>query len=278
MSETGVRQRITAASLMERRFEVTRAVIPCGGTGSRLRTLTNGAPKELLPVGPLAAVEHALKECAAALIRTAIVVVAPGKEEIAFRVLRHANTTGYPVEITIVEQPAPEGIADAVGRARDLAPAEPLAVVLPSALFKGDRPALAQVISTYRATLHSVAGIIEARAAIAATKQAVPVVGGTLNGEEFAIESIPEPGVVGQLPAGSVPYALGGRYVLAPDAYVALDAVLRGPRGAGELDLAPVFQRLLMRGQLKGKLIRGRYCDLSVPAGYADAQQAFAPG
>ncbi|MBI3790209.1 MAG: 2-C-methyl-D-erythritol 4-phosphate cytidylyltransferase [Gemmatimonadetes bacterium] len=277
MSETGIRQRITAASLLERRFEVTRALIPCAGTGSRLRTVTNGQPKELLEVGGLSAVEHVLRECAASLVQHAIVLVGPGKDAVAFKVLKLAGTPGYPKEITLLEQPSPLGLADALGRGRDIAPAEPLALALPSVLYRGDRPALAQVISSYRTSLHSVAGIVEARAVISATKQAASIVGGKLAGEEITIETIPDVGVVGQLPAGSVPYALGGRFVFAPDAWVALDAVLRAPT-VGERDIAPVLQRLLMRGQLKGKLIRGRYCDLTVPAGYADALQAFASG
>ncbi len=275
MSGTGIRQRITAASLLERRFEVTRAVIPCAGTGSRMRSITNGAPKELLDVGGSSPLEHVLRECAASAITRAMVVIAPGKESIAFKVLKLAGTPGFPAEIVVMEQPAAVGLADAIGRARDTAPEQPLAVVLPSVLYRGDRPALAQVITAYRASLHSVMGMVEARAAIAATKQAVPVIGGVLLGEEVKIDQIPDVGVVGQLPTGSAPFASGGRIVLAPDAYVALDAVLRAPASAGETDVTAVLQRLLMRGQLVGKMIRGRYCDLTVPAGYADAQAVF---
>ena len=276
MSETGIRQRLTAASLLERRFEVTRALIPCAGPGSRMRSVTNGAPKELLEVGGMSALEQVLRECAASLIQQALVLVAPGKEAIAFKVLRLAGTPGFPREITVLEQPVPLGLADAIGRGRDVAPAEPLAVVLPSALYRGDRPALAQVIAAYRTSLHSVVGMIEARAAISATKQAVPVVGGTLQGEEVSIETIPDPGVVGQLSAGSVPFTFGGRFVFSPDAYVALDAVLRAANPARETDVSAVLQRMLGRGQLIGKMIRGRYCDLTVPAGYEDAKAAFA--
>ena len=60
------------------------------------------------------------------------------------------------------------------------------------------------------------------------------------------------------------------------DAYVALDAVLRAANPARETDVSAVLQRMLGRGQLIGKMIRGRYCDLTVPAGYEDAKAAFA--
>lgn len=277
MSGTGIRQRLTASSLLERRFEVTRALIPCAGSGTRMAALTKGVPKELLEVGGISAVEHALRECASSLITHAMVLVAPGKEAIAFKVLKLANTPGFPVEISLLEQPRALGLADAVGRARDTAPEQPLAVVLPSVLYKGERPALAQVISAYRARLHSVMGMVEARAALAATRQSVPAIGGVLTGEEVKIDAIPDAGDVIALSPGSVPYASGGRFVFSPDAYVALDAVLRAAAGSNaETDLTPVLQRLLMRGQLVGKMIRGRYCDLTVPAGFEDAKAAFA--
>ena len=278
MSGTGIRQRLTASSLLERRFEVTRALIPCAGAGTRMASVTDGAPKELLDVGGLTAIEQVLKECAASLITTALVLVAPGKEAIAFKVLKLAGTPGYPQEIKLLEQPSPLGLPDAIGRARETAPEQPLAVVLPSALYKGDRPALAQVIATYRTSLHSVMGMVEARAVIATTRQSVPVIGGVLVSEEVRIDAIPDAGVVATLPAGSVPYASGGRFVFSPDAFVALDAVLRAGSGGDETDLAPVLQRMLARGQLVGKMIRGRYCDLTVPVGYADTKLAFTAG
>lgn len=277
MATTGIRTRLTAASLIERRFDVNRALIPCAGTGSRMRSVTHGAPKELLLVGGQPALEHALRECYLAQIPQAVVLVGPGKEAIVEWVAAHAGTTGFPPEITVIEQPVPRGLADAVARARELAPAEPLAVILPSHLFHGDRPALAQVMGSYHKSLHSVVALVEARAAIAATHAAVPVVEGRLTGEEFAFTRIPDPGVVGgQLPLGAVPYTIAGRAVIAPDAFQAIDAVLRGAAPGAEVDLIPAFQKMIARGQLAGRLVRGRFVDLSVPEGYADAQQAFA--
>ena len=277
MSGTGIRQRITASSLLERRLEVSRALIPCGGRGVRMRSITGRAPKELLEVAGVSALEHVLRECASSLITHALVLVAPGKETIAFKVARLAGMQGFPKEITLLEQPDALGLADAIGRGRDVAPAEPLAVVLPSVLYKGDRPAIAQLISAYRTSLTTVVGLVEARAGIAATRVAVPVVEGTLDGDDVQITRLPDPDAVGApVPAGGVTFTFGGRYVLAPDAYIALDATLRSAVPGTETDVLPVLHRLLLRGQLAGKLIRGRYCDLSVPVGLDDAKIAFA--
>ena len=262
---------------MERRFDVSRALIPCAGTGSRMRHIARDVPKELLAVGGKPALEHALRECALSYITHAVVLVGPGKEAIGAWLAGKEGTEGFPASITTLEQPEPRGLADAVARARELAPAEPLAVVLPSHLFRGDRPALAQVIGSYRKSLQSVVALIEARAAIAATRSAVPVVEGTLEGEEYTFTRIPDPGVLGgQRPTGDVPLTLAGRAVLAPDSFQAVDAVLRAAPPDAEVDLVPVLQKMLSRGQLTGRLLRGRFADLSVPIGYEEAVKLFA--
>lgn len=276
MSPTGVRTRLTASALIERRFEVTRALIPCAGTGSRMREVARDTPKELLPVGGKPVLEHALRECALSYVTHAVVLVGPRKEAIIEWLVGKAGTEGFPATITTMEQPAPRGLADAVARAREIAPTEPLALVLPSHLFRSDRPALAQVIGSYRKSLQTVVALVEARAAIAATRAAVPVVEGTLDGEEFTFSRIPDPGVVGgQLPSGTVPLTIAGRAVLAPDAFQTVDALLRAAPPNAEVDMIPVYQKMLSRGHLAGRLVRGRFADLSVPDGYADAMKAF---
>ena len=276
MSNTGVRTRITLQSL-ERRFEVTRAVIPCAGAGTRMRGVTGAAPKELLPVGGMPALEHVLRELATSGVTHAMIVVSPGKDAIVAWAQSHAGKEGFPKNIGFVEQKTPLGVADAISRTRDFANGEPLSVALPSHIFRGELPAMAQVVNTYRKMVQTSIAIIEARAAIAATRAAVPVYEGTLSGEEFTIERIPDVGSMGNtvLP-GTIPYTGAGRYVLSPDAFQAIDAVLRGATAGAEIDLVPVLQRMLARGQVAGRLVRGRYADLSIPSGYDEAKRAFA--
>ena len=61
---------------------VRRAVIPCGGKGTRMRALTGGAPKELLEVAGEPLLVHVLRECGAAGVVSALVLIAPGNEAI----------------------------------------------------------------------------------------------------------------------------------------------------------------------------------------------------
>lgn len=90
-----------------------RAVIPAGGLGSRFAHLRLGIPKEMLPLGGRPLIEHALAEAAGAGFTEAVVVVSPEKRELR----RLLEAGSFPLAVSVVEQPAPLGIGDAVLRA-----------------------------------------------------------------------------------------------------------------------------------------------------------------
>ena len=69
-----------------------------------------------------------------------------------------------------------------------------------------------------------------------------------------------------------------GRYVFRPDVFDVIDEAERALAPGAELDDVPVLQRLLARGALVGRRMRGRFLDAGLPAGYAEAQAALGPG
>ena len=73
-----------------------RAVIPCGGKGTRMRALTAGAPKELIPVAGAPAIDWVLNECAESGAAEVLIVTAPGKEALAEHVQSLAGCPGMP--------------------------------------------------------------------------------------------------------------------------------------------------------------------------------------
>ncbi len=64
---------------MRRRIDIP-AVVPAAGLGTRMRKLCGERPKELLPVGGLAAIEHSLVEALDAGLSRVAVVVRPDKQ------------------------------------------------------------------------------------------------------------------------------------------------------------------------------------------------------
>ncbi len=131
---------------------VTRALIPCGGRGTRMLALTHGAPKELIDVGGVPAIVRVLAECAASGITDVVIVISPDKQAIVDALKSTAGATGMPARISYVVQEEPRGLADAIRLGREFAGGEPLAVVLPDNLFTEGTPAVRQVTETYERT------------------------------------------------------------------------------------------------------------------------------
>ncbi len=61
-------------------FDLTKAVIPAAGLGSRMHPLTQGAPKEMLPVAGKPMIHHVVAEAVAAGIKEICIVIRRGKE------------------------------------------------------------------------------------------------------------------------------------------------------------------------------------------------------
>lgn len=255
--------------------DTTHALIPCGGRGTRMLALTGGRPKELVPVGGVPVVERVARECASSGITDLLVVTAPGKEAIRDHLAPLAGRPGMPPRIAFVGQPEPRGLADAIRLGRTFARDGPIAVALADNLFVDGAPALRQVIDTARATNRSVVAIVGISAEEAARRGATAVYRGELLGDEYRIAHIPDKGARSatfDTGGAAVAYTGVGRYLFGHELWPAIDDVEQTLSGGAELDDVPVMQLLLGRGLLTGRLIRGRFLDVGLPTGYAEAQ------
>ena len=260
---------------------VRRALIPCGGRGTRMAHLTRGAPKELLAVAGVPAVEWVARECAASGIDELLVVIAPDKQAIREHLTPLAGRDGMPLRIAFAVQREPLGLADALRLGRAFAGGAPLAVALPDNLFVDGGPGLAQVIETFVARGLSTVAVVEIRADEASRRGPTAVLEGALDGDEFRIARFPPKGErTMHFDTGGRPSAFTnvGRYVFTPDLFDAIDAVERSLPAGAELDDVPVLQRLLSDGRLVGRRMRGRFLDLGLPGGFAEANRVLGDG
>ena len=99
-------------------------VIPAAGLGKRFAGERYGVPKELLPLGPLPLLGHALHEAARAGFARAVVVVSPAKRQIG----EYLRSAVLPLPAVTTVQPTALGIGDAVLRCWD---GKPVGVLLP---------------------------------------------------------------------------------------------------------------------------------------------------
>src|ERR1700674_5214392 len=83
---------------------LTKALIPCGGKGTRMSSLTKGAAKELLPIAGVPLVLRVMEECAASGVRDVLVVSAPGKHDLDDVVRAAAGRPRMPERVQVVTQ------------------------------------------------------------------------------------------------------------------------------------------------------------------------------
>ena len=254
---------------------IRRAIIPCGGRGTRMRALTGGAPKEMLPVAGMPLVEHVARECGASGVDELLVIVAPGKDAIMAHLAPLAGSPGMPRRVSFVEQTDARGLADAIRLGRSFAEDGPVAVALPDNLFVGDRPGVAQVAEAHAHTAQHVVAVVEIRAEEAARRGPTGVLPGTPDGDLFAIARVPDKTERGDgfdTGGAASAYTAVGRYVFRPDVFDVIDDAERTLAPGAELDDVPVLQRLLAARALVGRRMRGHFLDAGLPAGYAEAQ------
>ena len=257
---------------------VTRALIPCGGRGTRMLSLTKGMPKELVEVGGLPVVVRVLHECRLSGIDEVLLVISPEKTEMIDRLASLAGDPLIPAAISFEIQAEPRGLADAIRLGRGFSAGKPIAVALPDNLFAGAEPGLAQVIETFGAAEKSVVAVVEINADEAARRGPTSVYSGSVHGSEFVIDRIPdkrERGSTFDTGGRTSAFTGVGRYVFAPEVFDAIDAVEKTLPSGAELDDVPVMQTLLAAGGLTGRRIDGRFFDVGLVSGYAEAAAEY---
>ncbi|HEY6208695.1 MAG TPA: sugar phosphate nucleotidyltransferase [Gemmatimonadales bacterium] len=258
---------------------MTTAVIPCGGRGTRLASLGAAVPKELLPVAGKPLLEWTLEEAAAAGIERVVVVTSPAKPEIA-RFLSDRGSLRAP---TVVMQPEPRGLGDAITCARAAVGTDTVAVLLPDNLFRA-APGypIAGVLDAQRRTGSAAVLLAEVRADEAATKGPTGRARYRLRPDGLCdILAIapkgpklthfdPGPGASAVTPIG--------RMVFHASVFELFEAERRGLPPGAELDDVPVLQHFAAAGRLIGVLHSGEFFDAGVPEGYRAALAAHGHG
>lgn len=260
---------------------ILKAVIPAGGLGTRLRPVTYGIPKEMLPVHMRPMLEYAVAEAALSGIHDICIVLAPEKEEPVRRYFEAVPPQGCSLEY--VFQPQPSGLMEGIRRAADFIGKDPVAVLLPDNLFVARIPALRQLVNVWRRFGTNVVGLVTVGAEDAmALGPRGPIRADVLEGGVYRIRAFGEKAPA-RPAAGERLLVSVGRYVFAPGLLDAIRSVAAsvaegGPGRRGlELDDIPILQRLVAAEALLGAVLEGEYYDVGNPVGYWRANLRFSP-
>ncbi|MEM8773678.1 MAG: glucose-1-phosphate thymidylyltransferase RfbA [Pseudomonadota bacterium] len=217
------------------RKQARKGIILAGGSGTRLYPITVSVSKQLLPVYDKPMIYYPLTALMLAGIREIAVITTPQDADQFKRALGDGSQWG--VSLTYIEQPSPDGLAQAYILAEDFLDGAPSAMVLGDNIFFGH--ALPELLAEADAQTH----------------------GGTVFGyrvadpERYGVVDFDEEGRAQQIiEKPDVPpsnYAVTGLYFL--DAEAPTRAKKVRPSDRGELEITTLLESYLQDGTLSVK-------------------------
>lgn len=209
-----------------------KGIILAGGTGSRLFPITSGVSKQLLPVYDKPMIYYPISVLMLSGIREIAMITTPQDRAQFERALGDGSQWG--VSLTYIEQPSPDGLAQAYILAEDFLNGAPSAMILGDNLFFGH-------------------GLPEHLAAAAAQAE-----GGTVFGyrvtdpERYGVVDIDTDGkvtaIIEKPEVAPSPYAVTGLYFL--DGTAPAKAKSVKPSARGELEITSLLELYLDEGSL----------------------------
>ncbi len=266
---------------------ISKAVIPCGGFGTRFLPATKVIPKELLPIVDRPAISYVVEEAARSGITEVLIIIRDGKEglkeyfEANQKLNAHLQSRGneemlalvnqdFGVKITFKVQEEQKGSGDAVYLAKDFAGGEPIAVLFgDDVMYTGAGvPVTKQLVDAFSSTGKTVVGVQRTSEEVARRCGVMKTVGNVSRVTEICgIEEKP----LGELPSELVSL---GRFILTPDVFDALERTKLSRDG--EIYLTDAISMVAEEGGAVACLFDGRRYDLGNKQGYLEAVVDFA--
>ena len=214
-----------------------KGIVLAGGSGTRLYPITKGISKQLIPICDKPMIYYPVSVLMLAGIRDILIISTPSDLPSFRRLL--GDGSGLGVSFSYVEQPSPDGLAQAFILGREFIGDDPVCLVLGDNIFYGQG---------FTGMLQEAVGIAEGgEAAVFAYTVTDPERYGivTLDGEGRPVGITEKP----EKPQSDK--AVVGLYFY-PNDVIGIAAGLK-PSARGELEITTVNEEYLRRGKLKVK-------------------------
>lgn len=236
-----------------------KGLIPAAGKGTRMRPFTRAYPKELLPVGEKAVIEHAVHSMKAAGIED-IVVVVGWKQNAILDYLRSGDE--YGVNITYVVQDDRNGLAGAIKAGEHVIGEESFAVVL------GDNYLESEEEVKHLREFHEGNGKL---ATIGAFRTENPSSYGIIDpGEDNKVNGMVEKPEAEEAPSD---IGIAGVYILEPEIFGAINQIEKGK--GDEYQLTDAIDKLREKGDVGYRMLEGEYIDVGTPGRLREANREY---
>ncbi|WP_010178593.1 UTP--glucose-1-phosphate uridylyltransferase GalU [Glaciecola sp. HTCC2999] len=276
--------------------QVTKAVIPVAGLGTRMLPATKAIPKEMLPVVDKPLIQYVVNECVAAGIKEIVLVTHASKNSIenhfdtsyelestlekrVKRSLLEEVQSIVPKGVTIIQvrQGVANGLGHAIMCAHPVVGDAPFAVVLPDVIMDDaasnlKKDNLADMVSRFNTSRVSQVLVEEVPEEDVSKFGVVDLDGATIGlGESAKIHAMVEKPEQDEAPSN---LAVVGRYVLSEKIW---DLLAFTPPGAGgEIQLTDAIATLMNIEQVDAYYMKGKSHDCGSKLGYMKANVEYA--
>jgi UTP--glucose-1-phosphate uridylyltransferase len=267
---------------------IKKAVIPAAGYGTRFLPATKSVPKELFPIVDTPTLQLIVEELIESGITEILIIVSHYKNAILDHfdrnveletILKEKNRkeeleildrVSNLANIHFIRQKEQLGLGHAILHAKTFVGNEPFAVLLGDDLFKGNPPAIKELVNVYEKVKSSVVGTMlvkpeETRKyGICDTEK---VISPGLYKLKGVIEK-PEPKKAPSLSA------ISGRYILTPKIFELLETQEKGH--GGEIQLTDAILKLMKTESVYAYDIKAKRYDIGSKLGFLEAQIDYA--
>ena len=266
--------------------EITKAVFPAAGLGTRFLPATKAMPKEMLPLVDKPLIQYVVEEAVSSGIEEVVLVTGRGKRaiedhfDVAFeleeelkakgkhKILNEVQRIADLVTFCYIRQKKALGLGHAVLTAKRVVGNEPFAVLLGDDIIDAATPVLRQMMDVYRRYPGTILAI--QKVPRSQTRNYGIIDARKIENDVYLVKHLVEKPAPEDAPSN---LAIIGRYILTPEIFAALEHTKAGK--GGEIQLTDGLRLLMEKQPIYAFEFEGTRYDAGDKLGFLKATVEF---